>query len=65
MNRVLLQASLAALGVGVRFGLVGGLVGGHAVQVFLLGLASLGQAFARAHIGEGGLVLQRLEQRVS
>ena len=65
MNRVLLQASLAALGVIIGVGVRFGLVGGHAVQVFLLGLASLGQAFARAHIGEGGLVLQRLEQRAS
>lgn len=37
------------------------LLGGQIVQDFLLGLACLGLAFARAHVGEGCLVLQRLE----
>ena len=59
----LLQASLAALGVviGVGSGFGIRLIGGKLVEQFLLGLAGLGLSLASTHVGEGGLVDERLE----
>lgn len=47
------------VGVGSGFGTR--LIGGHLVEQFLLGLAGLGLSLASTHVGEGGLVYERLE----